>query len=81
MTSVLYAGGLNYQTGNPIRTEFGKVNNSVSELRKLVESQGSDIKLLKQRIDSLEKENTSLKDSITQAVETARKATTSNSTS
>jgi cell division protein FtsB len=79
MTSVLYAGGLNYQSGNPIRAEFGKVNNSVTELRKVVESQSSDMKVLKQRIESLEKENTTLKDSIAQVLESARKSSSSSS--
>ncbi len=38
MTSVLYSGGLNYQAGNPVRSEIVAVRREVSELRKQVET-------------------------------------------
>ena len=34
MTSVLYSSGLNYQSGNPVRSEIVAVRREVSELRK-----------------------------------------------
>lgn len=37
MTSVLYSAGLNYQTGNPVRSEIVAVRREVGELRKQVE--------------------------------------------
>lgn len=37
MTSVLYSGGLNYQSGNPVRQEILAVRREVSDLRKQVE--------------------------------------------
>jgi len=62
MTSVLNGGGLNYQIGNPVRYEITKVNTLVSELRKVVESQGAEVKAksvevveLKQKVANLEK--------------------------
>jgi regulator of replication initiation timing len=38
MTSVLYGGGLNYQSGNPVRSEIVAVRREVGELRKQLES-------------------------------------------
>ena len=37
MTSVLYSAGLNYQSGNPVRSEIMAVRREVDALRKLVE--------------------------------------------
>jgi hypothetical protein len=37
MTSVLYSGGLNYQSGNPVRQEILAVRRDVESLRKQVE--------------------------------------------
>lgn len=37
MTSVLYHGSLNYQTGNPVRQEIVAVRREVDALRKQVE--------------------------------------------
>jgi hypothetical protein len=38
MTSVLYSGGLNYQSGNPVRTEILAVRREVTDLRKELET-------------------------------------------
>jgi hypothetical protein len=38
MSSVLYSGGLNYQAGNPVRTEIVSVRREVGELRKQLEN-------------------------------------------
>jgi hypothetical protein len=37
MTSVLYSAGLNYQTGNPVRSEIVAVRREVDSLRKQME--------------------------------------------
>lgn len=37
MTSVLYSAGLNYQMGNPVRSEIVAVRREVGDLRKQVE--------------------------------------------
>jgi hypothetical protein len=37
MTSVLYSAGLNYQAGNPVRSEIVAVRREVDSLRKQVE--------------------------------------------
>lgn len=37
MTSVLYHGSLNYQSGNPVRQEFVAVRRDVDALRKQIE--------------------------------------------
>jgi hypothetical protein len=37
MTSVLYSAGLNYQSGNPVRSEIVAVRRDVDSLRKQVE--------------------------------------------
>jgi len=37
MTSVLYHGSLNYQTGNPVRQEIVAVRRDVDSLRKQIE--------------------------------------------
>lgn len=53
MTSVLTFGGLNYQTGNPIRGEFNAVRREIAELRNLVHAQSADIKMLKNELGKL----------------------------
>ena len=53
MTSVLTFGGLNYQTGNPIRGEFNAVRREIAELRNLVQAQTADIKMLKNELGKL----------------------------
>jgi len=37
MTSVLYSAGLNYQSGNPVRSEIMAVRREVESLRKQIE--------------------------------------------
>jgi hypothetical protein len=37
MTSVLYSGGLNYQSGNPVRQEIVTIRREVDSLRKQLE--------------------------------------------
>lgn len=37
MTSVLYSGGLNYQSGNPVRSEIVAIRREVDSLRKQLE--------------------------------------------
>ena len=37
MTSVLYGGGLNYQSGNPVRSEIVAIRREVDSLRKQLE--------------------------------------------
>jgi uncharacterized coiled-coil DUF342 family protein len=50
MTSVLYGAGLNYQIGNPLRTEITKLNNGATELRNLVTAQRAEIDALRQQV-------------------------------
>lgn len=50
MTSVLYGAGLNYQIGNPLRTEITKLNNGATELRNLVTAQRAEIDTLRQQV-------------------------------
>jgi flagellar capping protein FliD len=47
MTSVLYSAGLNYQGGNPIGNQVRSVQNNVSDLRKVIDTQTAEIALLK----------------------------------
>jgi hypothetical protein len=56
MTSVLNAGGLNYQNGNPVRLGIEGNRNDIIELRKLVESHTVELNLLKARVAVAEKE-------------------------
>ncbi len=41
MTSVLYGSGLNYQVGNPVRSEIRQVDRKIEELRIVVEKLGA----------------------------------------
>jgi septal ring factor EnvC (AmiA/AmiB activator) len=55
MTSVLYSAGLNYQLGNPVRSELANLRTTVTEVRKLVEGYQTDINNLKNDMKSLTK--------------------------
>lgn len=55
MTSVLNLGGLNYQNGNPLRTEIQRINAGVVDLRKITDAQTVEINLLKVKIAVLER--------------------------
>ena len=59
MTSVLYSAGLNYQSGNPVRSEIVAVRREVGELRKQVESLTNETLVYRKYIMKLleEKEN------------------------
>ena len=41
MTSVLYGSGLNYQAGNPVRSEIRQLDRKIEELRAIVTSLGA----------------------------------------
>lgn len=41
MTSVLYGSGLNYQIGNPVRSEIRQVDRKIEELRAVVDKLGA----------------------------------------
>jgi septal ring factor EnvC (AmiA/AmiB activator) len=56
MTSVLYSAGLNYQGGNPIGNQVRSVQTSVTDLRKLIDAQTTDINLLKAQNAALDKD-------------------------
>jgi hypothetical protein len=60
MTSVLTFGGLNYQTGNPVRGEFVRVGREISELRTLVQAQNADIVMLRAELAKLLPEGSTL---------------------
>jgi hypothetical protein len=55
MTSVLNLGGLNYQAGNPLRVEIQRINASVVDLRKIVDTQATEINLLRAKVAVLER--------------------------
>jgi hypothetical protein len=59
MTSVLYSAGLNYQSGNPVRSEFVAIRREVGELRKEVENLTLETLIYRKYIMKLleEKEN------------------------
>ena len=58
MTSVLNAGGLNYQNGNPVRLGIEANRTEISELRKVVEALSGDLGAVKTRLAIAEKEVT-----------------------
>jgi archaellum component FlaC len=66
MTSVLNGGGLNYQIGNPVRYEITKVNTLVSDLKKVVDSQMSDINLVKMKTSEINELKTQVSELKTQ---------------
>ena len=53
MTSVLYSAGLNYQSGNPVRSEIVAVRRDVDSLRKQVEILTEENALYKKYIMTL----------------------------
>ena len=55
MTSVLNAGGLNYQNGNPVRLGIEANRNEITELRKVVEGLSADLSVTKARLAIAEK--------------------------
>ena len=55
MTSVLYSAGLNYQQGNPLRTEIRGLRASVTALETLSQEQAKEIAALKALAATLEK--------------------------
>jgi hypothetical protein len=55
MTSVLYSAGLNYQGGNPLRTEIRGLRASITGLEALVQEQAKEIASLKAITAALEK--------------------------
>jgi hypothetical protein len=55
MTSVLYSAGLNYQGGNPLRTEIRGLRASITALEALAQDQASQIAALKAQTAALEK--------------------------
>lgn len=55
MTSVLYSAGLNYQGGNPLRTEIRGLRASITGLETLTQEQARDIAALKALTATLEK--------------------------
>jgi predicted nucleic acid-binding Zn-ribbon protein len=58
MTSVLNAGGLNYQNGNPVRLGIEANRTEIGELRKVVEALRVDLETVKTRLFTAEKEVT-----------------------
>jgi len=56
MTSVLNAGGLNYQNGNPVRLGIEANRTEIGELRKVVETLRVDLETVKTRLVIAEKE-------------------------
>jgi hypothetical protein len=57
MTSVLYSGGLNYQSGNPVRAEIVAVRREVSELRKQLETLTEENSILRKFLLKLLRDN------------------------
>jgi hypothetical protein len=55
MTSVLNLGGLNYQNGNPLRFEIQRLNAGIADLRKITDTQATEINLLKAKVAVLER--------------------------
>ena len=55
MTSVLNAGGLNYQNGNPVRLGIEANRTEISDLRKVVEGLSAEISIVKSRLMTAER--------------------------
>ena len=53
MTSVLYSGGLNYQSGNPVRTEILAVRREVTDLRKELETVSNENMIFRKYISRM----------------------------
>jgi type IV secretory pathway VirB4 component len=77
MTSVLNAGGLNYQNGNPVRLGIEANRNEIGELRKVVEALTVDLGLVKARLAIAEKDATAAKASAAEAKATIAAAAVS----
>lgn len=54
MTSVLYGAGLNYQANNPVRVEINKLSAAVSDIRKVIDSMGSEFLKLQSVVSSFD---------------------------
>ena len=80
MTSVLNAGGLNYQNGNPVRLGIEGNRNDIIELRKLVESHTVELNLVKARLAVAEKDAREAKAAAAAATAAATAASTAGST-
>ena len=76
MTSVLYSSGLNYQSGNPLRTEIRGLRASITELETLVREQSNQIAILKSQTAALEKSVSRLSTATASAVASASTAST-----
>ncbi len=50
MSSVLYSAGLNYQAGNPLRSEITRLHRDVDQLRKLLELANSEMTIYRKYI-------------------------------
>ena len=57
MTSVLYGSGLNYQAGNPLRSEITQLRREVSDLRKLLDDSMTEAKVYRKYISKLLQES------------------------
>jgi type IV secretory pathway VirB4 component len=77
MTSVLNAGGLNYQNGNPVRLGIEANRNEIGELRKVVEALTVDLGVVKARLAIAEKDATAAKASAAEAKATIAAAAVS----
>jgi len=56
MTSVLNAGGLNYQNGNPVRLGIEANRTEITELRKVVDALTAEVGVVKARLAIAEKD-------------------------
>jgi uncharacterized coiled-coil DUF342 family protein len=59
MTSVLYSGGLNYQSGNPVRSEIVALRREVDSLRKQVEQLSEETLVYRKHLIKLVQESES----------------------
>jgi cell division septum initiation protein DivIVA len=67
MTSVLNAGGLNYQNGNPVRLGIEANRNEITDLRKVVDGLTAEVAVIKARLAIAEKEVAAAKASAAEA--------------
>jgi len=80
MTSVLNAGGLNYQNGNPVRLGIEANRNEISDLRKVVEGLSTEISIVKSRLAIAERAVTEAKAAAAEAKATIAAAAISATT-
>jgi hypothetical protein len=80
MTSVLNAGGLNYQNGNPVRLGIEANRNEISDLRKVVEGLTAEVSIVKARLAIAERNATEAKTSASEAKATIAAAAISATT-